>query len=713
MTSPSPPLSPTVLSSNSVPPSSPSFIRSGRRILPEPPKQTKSNSVLYQETNDTDNYKECPLSSRVGLHSPTIQRAGNIAPTTNINMTSLCSTTTVGVPSSSSLSTSPRPPFMQQFFSNLTVSSRDTFDRISAGGGSSNSPGSNTTTPSSAATGITWHSVSSRDSLDSGVCSGGHSRSTTCDSTSSNNSGGSSIGISRTSGASGEIMRNPPSPISSVLCPRQVLNESPPPYTRNHKWRRSYGARLPEVPYLSSGSTNDEIGRSPALNGTSSNMDWDISISANSTSTCINLKDERDVTKSVAIGYNRVQSLPSQDSSEKSIMEYAHLHHQQSLPATTNLSYSSEIYHKQQHSNKTSEEMSISSALRSSTVGHRVHFESTDLPSSASMALEGQQNSHEIENNQRNLGAHVRLNSPHCDKDILSRASCHGVTCCSSTGNSHQYADLQLCHDSTMLSTTIGKSKAGYDTFSDQNLNGDSDYLDSKLENAYNVKNRNCRFDSSLHQESTFDVCSILDYHRIASESSDSLGNTDHKNSYSISEIEQIKPDAYCVLYEMQDCNGASNDIHGPLALEVADVPEEYYCFSGPPNLEVSKLKDIKSHSIPPPWASCRDVCSLNSNNANCSEAKETRTDLLPDSILCSERDPQNSLRSVDEKIKSFVMEEVQNTHLSDYNSPDLRKQSLVESIDSVNWEQDGEDYSTADHRRRRWVMVHSCNTSG
>ena len=413
----SPSVSPPVIYSSPVLPSSPGPMRIGRRMLPEPPRQSKINHLRHIEINDIEKHRKNDAINGKRQASPTAESEAAIPDATYYQQKNSCNPTTAALTTIQPVkSSSSRPTIAHHFFSNIIVSSREALDRT-MNEEPKKSPISSNITPSAVPHVTAWTSDSSRDSLDSGFISTGHSRSTTCDSTSSNTSGGSGIGLAKIATPGNEYLRNPSSPMSNGASTHQISNESSPPPTRKYRLRRSYGAPLPGLSYETFDFPNDDCDRMCSLSedAVSSYGDYNNCTANSSTHGSITSKSDCGASKSNLTVYNRVQSLPSQDTPEKTDIGCTLFSHQQSLPLTSYLSRSSEIVHSHQNGNKSSKQSDMLPVLRGSLLGARVHFDADCVYSSDHSEPHNTDNSKDIENNHSTHGADVRCDLPRSD----------------------------------------------------------------------------------------------------------------------------------------------------------------------------------------------------------------------------------------------------------------------------------------------------------
>ena len=695
----SPPLSPTVIYCGQTPRLSPKPTRIGRRMLPEPPKQTIANQNLPKDIKDVNCHKECTQLLSRRQHSPIAQLGECIEVSSSSNVQCSDNAKAIGTTSSSvSLSTSPRPPLMQQFFSNLVASSRDSVDR-SMYGGLNASSGSNTTTPSSAVTGATWASISSRDSVDSGFFSTGHSRSTTCDSTSSNNSGASKASVTL-----GEMARNPPSPISNGVCRSQVFNESPPPYTRQYKWRRSYGVCLPEVPYASSDSPNEEFERTCSFKAPSLSKESNDSTAQNSTVLSTYRKFEGGLAKSTPTSYNRVQSLPSQDSPDKFRVGCAQLQHQQSLPTTTYLSRSSQILKLEQNSNKPLNSNNRQPFSRNNNLGLRVHFDKMGISSYTSNEFDDQENCHEILNNQRNHGAHARLNSPLCDNNFSYSDSGHHNTCEPSNDGNHGCIDSKLYNNLSFVSTKNGNAEMKCITLNNKNLNENCDYFDSSNIH-HKISNLNLDVDLPDRESNVAVECSPS--HLMGKNLSSEHYFGEPEVTTKINLNNEYQHSTNCVKFKPRETNSVSGDISGYSAAKQMYTLDESISLDVIPEVDICRKIDLKDNNIVPLLEDGNDLdCPKRYNFAK----EAAAIDVLDESniALCGEIDFMNAMKDEVEEFKPFALEEEPKTSAIDHNS---FNQCGISYEKSLKFEVQREDLLKLSHNRHQHVLIHEHST--
>ena len=476
----SPPLSPSITYCNSISSLSPKLARIGRRMLPEPPRM-KSKKVLKETSNTIESNQK---STQISVEE---QRARQ--PSVDFQARSVSN----GAGILSCSNDTSRPTIIQQFYSHVITSSEDPQDRACLS--INNIPtGSITTTPHSVAAGSTWHSVSSRDSLDSGFFSTGHSRSTTCDSTSSNVSGGSYISTSK--GNLQEVSQNDSSPNSSANFKSVPSNESPPLFRRQCKLMSSYGLRLNERQEFTSETQKKESYRTKFLNTPEYDEGSTFHSSPNSILSNINSKADLEMKQST---YNRVQSLPSQNSSEHLVKDCMPTQlNQQSLPSNTYISLSSELYPTIQSSiNESHPESSLSNSS-SDTFGLRVHFNSFESRSAHLNDLEYKPNDNYDENNQRNLGAHDVLCSSTCDNNILCCNSNHVQKFWPPDRNNQIDVETKMCNQSCFTSSKETSLATHSIISSNQDFN--QKYTQLNDTNAIHIVENSISCDDTLHQ---------------------------------------------------------------------------------------------------------------------------------------------------------------------------------------------------------------------
>ena len=389
----SPPLSPSVPYCSTVS-LSPKLARIGRRMLPETPKNKSKNPL-----QDKLIASKCLRESANTLE----EERPDSQSSTGLKKTSM--NDSFGVLSTSI--TKSRPSGIKHFHSYGIASEQEPQDQVCLND-TYIPPVSNSNTQCSMAAGPTWHAVSSRDSLDSGFFSNGHSRSTTCDSTNSNISGVSSRETGK--GSMQEIARNPSSPNSNELTKSISSNERTSLIERQCRLMTSQAVPLQEISTTISecnegliipGSFNIPMYNSDSFgNAIRSNSDDNV---------------EFKLKQSI---YNRVQSLPSQDTSKISLEDLAPLHHQNSLPSEPYSSSSSDIETNVNCSIDT-KKIRKNTNLCGDSFGQYLDFNSCVPSSTNSDTIHEELPKKYGENNQRNLGAHDILYSQICDNDPL------------------------------------------------------------------------------------------------------------------------------------------------------------------------------------------------------------------------------------------------------------------------------------------------------
>ena len=387
----SPPLSPSIPYGSTVS-SSPKLARIGRRMLPETPKNKTKHSLqdklmgskCQRESANTLEDKRPDSKSSTGLKKTSMNDSFGVLLTSNAKS---------------------RPSGIKHFNSYVIASEEEPQDHACLND-TYIPPASNSNTQCSMAAGSTWHAVSSRDSLDSGFFSNGHSRSTTCDSTNSNISGVSLSGTGK--GSMQEIVRNPSSPNSNELTKSISSNERTSLFERQYRLMTSQGVRLQEISTTISGS-NEGLIIPGSFNIPMYNSDSVRNAMRSNSDNNVEFKLKQSI-------YNRVQSLPSQDTSEISLEDLAPLHHQQSLPSKTHSSSSSDIETNVNCSIDASQFKKFTNVCGDS-FGQYLNFNSCVPSSTNSDTIHEELPKEYSQNNQRNLGAHDILYSQICDYD--------------------------------------------------------------------------------------------------------------------------------------------------------------------------------------------------------------------------------------------------------------------------------------------------------
>ena len=398
----SPPLSPSITYCSSVSSLSPKLARIGRRMLPEPPKP-KANQNLKDRLTLT----KCDRESLNTL----VEHPNRPSSTDQGKTSSSLIVTTIN----SSL----RPSVIHQIHSNVTTSIGETHDQISLGNDTSISPGSNSSTSYTTAVGTTWHSISSRDSLDSGFFSTGHSRSTTCDSTSSNVSAGSLFGASK--GTLSDTTKNLSSPNSNRYSKNVSSNESPPFLRRQYRLM-SNEHRVHDLQDAISDGEKKGSNQTSLLNAPFYDDDSKPSSSLNFMQPQNN--NNVDVSQKQST-YNRVQSLPNHDTPEKLMKDSSHLQHQKSLPSNSYLFLTSDL-HQDLNCSINPKQTNILEDSCGDTLDSYVNFSSSEPHATNSNTLNDSSISNYNQNNQRKLGAQDVFCSPTCDNKISYFVSSHG-----------------------------------------------------------------------------------------------------------------------------------------------------------------------------------------------------------------------------------------------------------------------------------------------
>ena len=342
---------------------------------------------------------------------------------------------------------------------------------------------------------------------------------------------------------------------------------------------------MPELPNRTSDVQNDECDRTCSLNEPLCSEDWNDSTSTDS-ALGMNWKSKCGVKKLTPSPYNRVQSLPSENTPEKVTIDSAQLHHQQSLPSTTYLSQSSETYETQNHSNNLKQTIPMP-VSRSNAVCPRVHFHSLGLPSSKLAVVGEQQKSHDFENNQRNVGAHVLFNAPICDNN----ASLYPDPILwqkfepPNEGN-HNYINTKLCDDVSLESTRAHDAKNDYKTFNHQDKKKDCSFLGSS-NLTHNVKNLN--FNSDISSQSNPGIeDEYISTHRNTIFSSKSCINDDNKINVPVYETMDINPDCNDVVFKRQESAGILSEAQASSNLEQNNMLEEHCSLRDKSKLDIS-----------------------------------------------------------------------------------------------------------------------------
>ena len=347
----SPPLSPSITYCSSVSSLSPKLARIGRRMLPEPPKP-KANQNLKDKSTLTKCDRESLNTLVEHPNGPSFKGQGKTSNSLVV----------------STINSSLRPSVIHEVYSNVTTSIGDTHDHTSLGNDTSISPGSNSSTSFTTAVGPTWHSISSRDSLDSGFFSTGHSRSTTCDSTSSNVSAGPLIGASK--GTLSDTTKNLSSPNSNRHSKNVSSNESPPFLRRQYRLMSNNGHHVHDLQYPVSDGEKKGSNQTSLLNAPFYDDVSKPSSSLNFMQPCNNNNVDLSQKQST---YNRVQSLPNHDTSEKLMKDGSQLQHQKSLPSNSYLFLSSDLY-QNLNCSINSKQTNILEESRGDTLDSYVHF---------------------------------------------------------------------------------------------------------------------------------------------------------------------------------------------------------------------------------------------------------------------------------------------------------------------------------------------------
>ena len=399
----SPPLSPSITYCSSVSSLSPKLARIGRRMLPEPPK-AKAN----QNSKDKLTLTKC---DRESLNTLVEHPIGPSSKDQGKTSSSLIVST---------INSSLRPSVIHETYSNVTTSIGETHDHISIGNDTSISPGSNSSTSCTTAVGPTWHSISSRDSLDSGFFSTGHSRSTTCDSTSSTVSAGSLIGASK--GTLSDTTKNLSSPNSNRYSKNVSSNESPPFLRRQHRLMSNNGHRVHDLQDAISDGEKKGSNQTSSLNASfydevskpSSSLNFMQPYNNNN----VNVSQKQST-------YNRVQSLPNHDTPDKLMKDASQLQHQKSLPSNSYLFLTPDL-HQNLNCSINPKQTNILEDSRGDTLDSYVNFISCETHATNSNTLNESSISNYDQNNQRKLGAQDLFCSPTCDNKISYFVSSHG-----------------------------------------------------------------------------------------------------------------------------------------------------------------------------------------------------------------------------------------------------------------------------------------------
>jgi hypothetical protein len=347
------------------------------------------------------------------------------------------------------------------------------------------------------------------------------------------------------------------------------------------------------------------------------------------------------------------------------------------------------------------------SVSRSNAPSPRVHFDSLGLPSSKLAALDDQQKSHDFENNQRNVGAHVLSNAPICDNNAsLYPDPILWQKCEPPNEGNHKYISTKICDDVSLESTAERDAKENYMTFNHQDMKKEHGLLGSSNLN-HNVNTLNSNAGVSSQSKHTFED-EYSSTHRNTKFASKSCVDEDNEISVPVYETIDINPN-YNVVFKRQESTGIFSEAHDSVDLEHNNMLEEHCSLRDKSKFHISGASYIKDNCFLQSFEDDRlrsKVCCENEMSVNYNVNQENRIRFSTDRFLSKENEYHIPTETNDED-KLFALKGKEYIHSFHYNSSNSKEQSYDTSVGNLCVDVAAEKCSTASIKRHQLLLIH------